>query len=99
MPKLIGMWKLPFPRWRKTHPTAPREMISHVACAEDGQQWGLVVQLTKLDETMSRIVPVRWVRWEATPFAPEEVVTIYDWLPAPADDVAARAVARSGEDD
>jgi hypothetical protein len=77
------MWRLPFPRVK--HPPEPegspivRELIQDVAVDESGQQWGLVIRKTMLSPTMGRLDAVRWVRWEATPFAPDEVVTDTEW--------------------
>lgn len=78
MPRLIGMWRLPFPRVRQVdgHLT---EMIRDVATDETGQHWGLVVRKTPLGPSTARLDPVRWVRWDATPFAYGETVTVNSW--------------------
>ncbi len=67
-----------------TLPEGTREMIRDIATDEDGQQWGLVIRLTPMpskdvDVRVSRLEPVRWVRWNATPFAGIEIVTPNAW--------------------
>ncbi len=76
MPKLIGMFTLSFGLQRHGSADEPRELIQRVATDSDGQQWGLVERLTPLPELGSacRVTFDRWIRFDAIPFAPDEVI-------------------------
>jgi hypothetical protein len=86
MPKLIGMAALPFARVRKGQDGAV-EYIDRVGFDVDGQAWGLVVRSTPAPPVSGslnrirarRINYVRWVRFDAIAFAPDEVVTETSW--------------------
>lgn len=82
MPKLIGMYALPYPRVRRLPDTDQTELVRYVATDTDGQQWGLVelnTPIPPLPTRMSRRDVVRWIRFDAVPFAPEEVITSGLW--------------------
>jgi hypothetical protein len=82
MPKLIGMFSLPFPHQRRGD--GPREMIQRIATDDEGQQWGLVERVTPIpDSTAARVSFNRWVRWDAIPFHPAEVVSGEQWYGEP----------------
>jgi hypothetical protein len=91
-PKLIGIVRLEIPRLRRG--TGPREAIKEVAFDTDGQAWGLVTRITPIippipgSPGMARVDHHRWIRFEAIPFAPEEVITREIWreTPPPKDD-------------
>lgn len=87
-PKLIGMFTLPFPRIRRLPDSDQIELVRFVATDTDGQQWGLV----ELNTTIPSLIPslsrgfsttkrdyLRWIRFDAIPFVPEEVITSGPW--------------------
>lgn len=74
------------PRARRVDGTRFTEKISHVAFDTDGLAWGLVEQLEQLEKLPGayRVNYVRWVRFEAIPFAgADELVTAQGWSAAP----------------
>ena len=81
MPTLTATWKLPLPRERPRAAldAGVRELISTVGTDTEGQQWGLVVRVTTAADGAAKMAPVRWVRWEATPFVEDETVTPNSW--------------------
>lgn len=93
-PKLIGMFRLPLPRANRNLPAdcGYAELINLVGVDVDGQAWGLVLRNTPIpgDEERpaylhaARVEYVRWVRFDAIAFAPDEVVTDRAWETPPA---------------
>lgn len=82
MPKLIGMYALPYPRVRRLPNTDQTELVRYVATDTDGQQWGLVelnTPIPPLEARMSRREAVRWIRFDAIIFVPEERITSKEW--------------------
>lgn len=90
MPKLIGMFTLPFPRIRRLPDSDQTELVRFVATDTDGQQWGLVELNTPIPPLSdgprglrvsmgARRDYVRWIRFDAVPFVPEEVITSGPW--------------------
>ena len=88
-PKLIGMFDLPIPRANRSLPAdcGYAELIDRVGVDGDGQCWGLVMRRTPIrgDEykpflmRAARLEYVRWVRFDAIAFAPDEVVSERGW--------------------
>lgn len=83
-PRLIGIIKIEIPKLRRVDGTRFKERIAHVAFDTDGTAWGLVEQLEDLGEGICKINYVRWVRFDAIPFEPRELVTSAGWFAAPA---------------
>lgn len=84
-PKLLGVFELPFHRMTEVAGGQPRELIKRVGIDEHGQQWGLVERATPIADLSGgaramRMDCVRWIRFEAIPFYPDEVVTAEKWL-------------------
>lgn len=77
---MLSLLKLALPRVRKIDGTTA-ERIAHVGFDSDGQPWGLVERVTRLADPpgASRLNYHRWVRFDAIPFAPDEVVTSDAW--------------------
>jgi len=85
-PKLIGIITLAMPRTRKRSDDI-FDRIKSVAFDEDGQAWGLVERFTRLPDPDQRPPDVsgevdfdRWVKFDAIPFAEEELVTKAGWF-------------------
>lgn len=83
-PKILGVFRMDYPIVRKLSESL-QEKISTVGFDTDGQAWGLVEQALRVQppgELASgvrhagawRLNFVRWVRFNAIPFTPGEVV-------------------------
>ena len=80
-PIMLSLLKLALPRIKKIDEnTADR--IAHVGFDSDGQCWGLVERLRRIPDVSinaGKLNYHRWVRFEAIPFVPDEVVTADEW--------------------
>ena len=73
---LIGVFKLPRAFIRKINNGDTVERIYQVGLGDDGQAWGLV---ERFDRGREHARLDRWVRLDAIPFAPDELVTADKW--------------------
>jgi hypothetical protein len=75
MPVIVGIIKLDLPIARRL-PGDVQEKIAHVAFDTEGQPWGLVSKMTPIEDFpgAGRIDFDRFVRFNAIPFKPDELV-------------------------
>lgn len=97
-PKIVGLVNLEIPIVRRLN-VDESEKIAHVGFDTDGQAWGLVARAVRLEEVRGdrpgnifRVTFVRWVRFNAIPFAADEIVEpgAVDWQHAPSANLSER---------